>query len=113
MHGIKETGFQKEFAGSHKGTMFGRGIYFAECSSKSDEYATADATGKYAGCCAMILCRVVLGNPATLLTSDLDLVEPTPAPYSRRARLRAGENAWKIPFGSKRARTSRCDFGTW
>ena len=46
--GIKDTGFQKEFAGSHKGTMFGRGIYFAECSSKSDEYATKDGKGRYA-----------------------------------------------------------------
>lgn len=68
--GIRERGFRKELAGSHAGTMFGNGIYFAECSSKADEYASPEEKGLYAGCCAMILCRVVLGRPATLLASD-------------------------------------------
>merc|ERR1711879_380794 len=45
--GIGEEGFMLKFAGSHAGTMFGNGAYFAESSSKSDEYASGDQTGVF------------------------------------------------------------------
>ena len=38
----------------------GAGLYFAENSSKSDEYMTADASD---GLCDMFICRVLMGNP--------------------------------------------------
>ena len=41
--------------------MFGRGIYLAENSSKSDEYAREGA-GVFAGQFAMLICRAVLGK---------------------------------------------------
>merc|ERR1712080_112942 len=34
--GVAEDGFRLDLAGTNAGTMFGRGAYFAECSSKSD-----------------------------------------------------------------------------
>lgn len=43
--------------------MYGPGIYFAESSSKADEYAGDDEDGLYRGLYAMLLCRVSLGNP--------------------------------------------------
>ena len=68
---ISEDGFDMSVSG--KG-LFGRGIYFAECSSKADEYASPDRKGEYEGMCAMILCRVVLGRPHTLLRGDPDAI---------------------------------------
>jgi hypothetical protein len=38
---IAESGFSLNLAGTHAGTMFGNGAYFAECSSKADEYASS------------------------------------------------------------------------
>ena len=35
--GITDKGFRLELTGSHAGSMFGQGAYFAECSSKADE----------------------------------------------------------------------------
>merc|ERR1712110_424229 len=57
-------------AGSRGGTLYGPGIYAAECSSKADEYATevqdydrlglpADFQGKLH---AMLVCRATLGK---------------------------------------------------
>merc|ERR1712100_423370 len=43
--------------------MFGPGIYLAESSSKSDEYAADDRGGGYDGLYAIIVCRAVLGRP--------------------------------------------------
>lgn len=60
--GIKEHGFDINQAGKHAGSLYGPGLYFAENSSKSDEYASEDRGGEYAGLCAMLLCRVVLGH---------------------------------------------------
>lgn len=68
--GIKDTGFRKALAGTGAGSMFGAGIYLAECSSKSDEYATEDAVGAHAGCAALLLCRVLLGECLVLETPD-------------------------------------------
>ena len=35
--GITDKGFRLDLTGSHAGSMFGSGAYFAECSSKADE----------------------------------------------------------------------------
>mmetsp|Transcript_13521 Transcript_13521/g.36488 ORF Transcript_13521/g.36488 Transcript_13521/m.36488 type:complete len:364 (-) Transcript_13521:110-1201(-) len=59
--GISEDGFRMELSGSKNGNMFGKGAYFAECSSKSDEYAK-EGSGIYKGICAMLLCRVCCGE---------------------------------------------------
>ncbi|CAJ1442118.1 unnamed protein product [Effrenium voratum] len=46
--------------------LFGAGLYFAENSSKSDEYVKGDAKGWY----PMILCRVALGRVHYCASSD-------------------------------------------
>lgn len=43
-----------------RGAMLGNGIYFAECSSKSDEYAQDNLND---GLFVMLICRVTLGRP--------------------------------------------------
>ncbi|CAE8594599.1 unnamed protein product [Polarella glacialis] len=60
--GITDQGFDVQRAGENAGSLYGPGLYFAEKSSKSDEYASEDKSGEYAGHCAMLLCRVVLGK---------------------------------------------------
>lgn len=59
---ICKSDFMVKMAGSNAGTLYGSGLYFAECSSKSDEYAVDDTSGIYSGLYAMLLCRVVLGR---------------------------------------------------
>eukprot|EP00440_Ansanella_granifera_P065700 gb/GFBE01071253.1/.p1 GENE.gb/GFBE01071253.1/~~gb/GFBE01071253.1/.p1 ORF type:complete len:1041 (+),score=188.52 gb/GFBE01071253.1/:1-3123(+) len=59
VQGISDREFRLDKAGSHRGTMYGKGIYFAECSTKADEYSEEDEEGY----CWMLLCRVTLGNP--------------------------------------------------
>jgi len=44
---------------------YGQGVYFSECSSKSDEYAAVEEEGLHKGLCAMLLCRVSLGTVLT------------------------------------------------
>jgi len=61
--GILKTGFVLNHAGKATGTMFGYGIYLAECVSKSDEYARDDNGGTYPGLMAMLLCRCLVGSP--------------------------------------------------
>merc|ERR1711998_625126 len=61
--GILKTGFSLSAAGKSTGTMFGYGIYLAECVSKSDEYAREDNGGTYPGLYAMLVCRSLIGNP--------------------------------------------------
>jgi hypothetical protein len=56
IEGICEKGFDMELCGTHRGTLYGKGIYFAEASSKADEYAEAEATTY-----TMLLCRVACG----------------------------------------------------
>jgi len=71
---IAERGFDLDLVGSHqaaaagrkKGRMFGSGVYFGECSSKADEYAS-DGSGRRGRCrkgavLTILLCRVVLGQ---------------------------------------------------
>lgn len=54
--------FLLKMAGAHRGTLYGSGVYFAESSSKADEYAEDDKDGIYRGLYAMLLCRVTLGR---------------------------------------------------
>merc|ERR1740121_3279886 len=72
-HGTKKQAAEKittgdvrvNLAGSNAGTLYGRGVYFAESSAKSDEYTwpergcleSADKATRH-----MLLCRVVLGR---------------------------------------------------
>jgi len=56
--GITDTDFDIGRAGSARGTLYGRGLYFAESCLKADEYAVEDHR-KY---CPMLLCRVMLGR---------------------------------------------------
>eukprot|EP00931_Biecheleriopsis_adriatica_P010362 TRINITY_DN111439_c0_g1_i1.p1 TRINITY_DN111439_c0_g1~~TRINITY_DN111439_c0_g1_i1.p1 ORF type:complete len:454 (+),score=63.21 TRINITY_DN111439_c0_g1_i1:98-1363(+) len=58
--GIVNFGFDASKA--TRASCYGPGIYFAECSSKSDEYAREDRAGLHEGHCAMLLCRVLLGR---------------------------------------------------
>lgn len=59
---ICEEGFMVNMAGSSTGALYGKGIYFGENSSKSDEYARVAKDGVYSGLCAMLLCRVACGR---------------------------------------------------
>merc|ERR1712166_1586392 len=74
---ILKSGFSLDHAGKSTGTMFGYGVYLAECSSKSDEYATDDGGGTYPGLRALLVCRCLVGNA---------LVETEPGDYSSAAK---------------------------
>jgi len=52
----------------HSGYMFGKGIYFADCVSKSANYCCAGGNDVV----FMLLCEVALGNMLELVTSDYD-----------------------------------------
>ncbi|CAE7882342.1 PARP11, partial [Symbiodinium microadriaticum] len=73
--GIGSSGFNLDLAGSSAGMMFGPGAYFAEASSKGDEYASEDPSGLFAGKCAMLLCRVVCGELFRVEAADPRLVQ--------------------------------------
>ncbi|CAE7893018.1 Tnks [Symbiodinium necroappetens] len=65
---IFEDGFEDHHRLEH-GSAFGSGIYFTECSSKADMYASvAEHTDvhDHGGLCCMLLCRVTLGRSRTL-----------------------------------------------
>mmetsp|Transcript_52169 Transcript_52169/g.124319 ORF Transcript_52169/g.124319 Transcript_52169/m.124319 type:complete len:551 (+) Transcript_52169:65-1717(+) len=55
---ICEKDFTVRRAGSNTGTLYGRGLYFAESITKADEYAKPDENGLYAA----LLCRVLGGR---------------------------------------------------
>merc|ERR1719162_1222430 len=59
---ILKSGFALSAAGKSTGTMFGYGIYLAECASKSDEYGRDDNGGTYPGLMAMLMCRSLIGD---------------------------------------------------
>jgi hypothetical protein len=59
---ICKNNFNVQLAGSNAGTLYGPGLYLAENSSKSDEYAADDDSGIYKGLYAMLLCRVACGR---------------------------------------------------
>eukprot|EP00397_Hematodinium_sp_SG-2012_P003032 GEMP01003040.1.p1 GENE.GEMP01003040.1~~GEMP01003040.1.p1 ORF type:complete len:1165 (+),score=206.13 GEMP01003040.1:73-3567(+) len=54
---IAMSDFKLSLTGTNAGTLYGRGIYFAESPSKSDEYTT-----EINGWRAMIVCRVLTGK---------------------------------------------------
>jgi hypothetical protein len=54
---ITETDFLLSMSGSATGSMLGRGIYLAECSSKSDEYTKEEASTR-----VILVCRTCLGR---------------------------------------------------
>merc|ERR1712079_495348 len=56
--GITDTDFDLVRAGTATGSLFGRGLYFAESCMKADEYAAQDSRGL----CPLLLSRVVLGR---------------------------------------------------
>eukprot|EP00931_Biecheleriopsis_adriatica_P086179 TRINITY_DN60891_c0_g1_i1.p1 TRINITY_DN60891_c0_g1~~TRINITY_DN60891_c0_g1_i1.p1 ORF type:complete len:1009 (+),score=145.30 TRINITY_DN60891_c0_g1_i1:195-3029(+) len=56
-HAITDGDFLINLAGSNAGTLYGRGIYLAECCSKSDEYCTEEF-----GLRCILVCRATLGN---------------------------------------------------
>jgi len=56
---IGDSGFDIDRAGVQAGTMYGRGVYLAECCSRADEVlSTLGQDGLH----AMLVCRVTLGN---------------------------------------------------
>jgi len=60
---IAEDGFKLTLAGSHAGTMFGKGAYFSECCSKADEYSSpGKGRLQKQDEFAMLLCRVCCGK---------------------------------------------------
>lgn len=76
--GIQGGGFNIDMSGSCTGAAFGKGAYFAESSTKADEYTEA-APGDVRpgrgetmrdGSCVMLLCRISMGCIHT--TSDFD-----------------------------------------
>lgn len=56
--GITTTEFRLDLAGTGAGCLYGPGIYLAECSTKSDEYAGSPEVKQR----FMLVCRAVLGN---------------------------------------------------
>lgn len=66
---IATSEFRIRLAGSNAGTLYGRGVYFAENSSKSDEYTRPDPRGFR----TLLVCRVTLGR-----TFYTDRVEADP-----------------------------------
>lgn len=56
---IAATQFRIDLAGSNAGTLYGRGIYFGENCTKSDEYAKPGGTYNHR---TIIVCRVTLGR---------------------------------------------------
>jgi len=73
--GIATEGFNLDLSGSNVGAMFGKGAYFAECSSKADEYSRDDKEGYFRGCFAVLLCRAVVGEAQVLQRADYDAAE--------------------------------------
>lgn len=71
--GIAQNGFDLGRVGSAANeagrgcrSMYGPGVYLAEASSKSDEYARDDQGGEFAGMYCLLICRTVLGEPMCL-----------------------------------------------
>lgn len=58
LNSIVESNFDLSRAGSGAGTMYGEGIYCADCCSKADEYTDADSSGLR----GLLLCRASLGK---------------------------------------------------
>ena len=63
-NGITYGDFKTSLAGSHAGTMYGRGVYLAESPSKSDEYTvpSGNEEGYAEPTRLLLLCRATLGR---------------------------------------------------
>lgn len=59
---IATDGFDMDLAGRTSRAMYGKGMYFAESSTKADEYARDEPDGYYNGTFALVLSRVCLGK---------------------------------------------------
>lgn len=59
---IAQKDFNMDLAGTGRGSMYGAGAYFAESSTKADEYGFDEPGGYYDGIRAMLLCRVTMGK---------------------------------------------------
>lgn len=55
---ITDNEFQLRLAGTHRGTMFGPGIYLADSVTKSDEYTEPDINGLR----TIMICRTTMGR---------------------------------------------------
>ena len=73
---IVDEGFRLGHAGSRAGSMFGRGFYFAENSSKADLYCGSRPHRRPDTSMKMLLCAVCLGNAYTALTAQINLLVP-------------------------------------
>jgi len=65
---ITASDFRIKLAGERAGTLYGRGLYFAESVTKSDEYTTPLQDG----CRHLLLCRVLIGRVYYLDTVESD-----------------------------------------
>lgn len=79
VQGIADRDFLMDLAGTHRGTLYGKGVYLAECSSKADEYAEEGDDGQ----CRMLICRVSLGRVLVdrAKTPGADIVARTKAGF--------------------------------
>jgi len=90
--GIASKGFDMDQAGSSRGALFGRGLYFAESCLKADEYVRPDDKGLY----PLILCRVTLGN-----VNYCDAEDPWELRESLRVSCRAGAGGHHSVLGDR------------
>ena len=56
---ITRGDFRVDLAGSNAGTLYGKGVYLAEASSKSDEYSSEGPGAPGERLRSMLLCRVI------------------------------------------------------
>mmetsp|Transcript_7619 Transcript_7619/g.19449 ORF Transcript_7619/g.19449 Transcript_7619/m.19449 type:complete len:914 (+) Transcript_7619:103-2844(+) len=90
--GIAARGFDMDQAGSSRGALFGRGLYFAESCLKADEYVRPDDKG----CYPLILCRVTLGN-----VNYCDAEDPWELRETLRVSCRAGVGGYHSVLGDR------------
>jgi hypothetical protein len=89
---IAASGFDMEQAGSGRGSLFGRGLYFAESCLKADEYVKPDKEKRY----PLILCRVLLGR-----VHYCDAEDPWELRESLRASCRTGTGSYHSVLGDR------------
>jgi len=89
---ISKTGFDLQQAGSGRGSLFGRGLYFAESCLKADEYAKKDQKELF----PLILCRVTLGN-----VNYCDVEDPVAIRESLRRSCRASTDFYHSVLGDR------------
>lgn len=90
--GIAAEGFDLCLAGSCRGALFGRGLYFAESCLKADEYVRKDASNQF----PLVLCRVTLGS-----VNYCDAEDPSDIREMLQLSCRAGEMAHHSVLGDR------------